>query len=938
MPHFIHQVAQYIQANYKDTSNLTVVLPSQRAKKYIQEELFDVLGKPYFSPNFITINTWIKDLVPYKVVSSVQLLFELYEVHKELADNPESFDEFMRWGKLLLNDCDEIDRYLIEPNQLFKNLRDVKEIENWSFDSEKELTESQKKFMEFWDKLGGYYSKFNSHLQERGLCYMGSAYRYVSNNVELVFTEQKDTHFLFVGFNALSPAEISIMKQVVKMGRGNVMLEGDDFFVNDELHEAGMFLRDLKLQIPESILCSENRLLTEKKSFEIISCSQPTSQVKAGMTILKSLSEDEMKNTLLLLADESLIVPAIKHIPADVGEANITLGLPLKNTLLRTWIDLLFDIQDNINYFNTSAAYHKTLSAFLQHPFFRKFISDVEVEKVEEILKNIIKFNKLFSKVDFPELSERSNQLIKLAFTDWKGNWQEALLMFRSLNQMLFPVFDKETDLLERSAITQFDEAIREITVVFNETIPEFGLHIFKQLVNPFWMNKSVAYYGNPTEGLQIMGLLETRMLEFDQIIVIGLNEGKMPPSNLIQTIIPMDLRRYFGLPTPSEKDALFAHHFYRLLPGVKKCWITYNNSPGEGLVANEPSRYLRQLELELVRENDRIEWKTSNFELELNELNKGSIEIPASKEATKVILDYFEKGISASALNKFLTCPLDFYYRYILGLHESDEVEEEMESSTFGEIVHNTLEEMYKPFQQKKLQVTEFDIDKMLKEYPLELNKQFVSKFNSQKEVFEKGRNYLSFEMAAYQIERFLKFERTMLQENPDKKLFILSLEEKLETTLSVEWQGKSYPLKVKGLIDRVDSWGERTRIIDYKTGKCTAENVTIKFDTKDVNENYHEEIPKKLDKAKYVLQLGIYNLLYHKSTGLFAHEAGIISLTQLSAGFQMLNDGKNKLLINDEHTQLVESLINRIAENILESNSFIHNNKAKYCEYCEK
>lgn len=938
MPHFIRQVAEYIQTHYKDTSNLTVVLPSQRAKKYIQEELFDVLGKPYFSPNFITINTWIKDLVPHKVISSVQLLFELYHVHKELADSPESFDEFMRWGKLLLNDCDEIDRYLIEPDQLFKNLRDVKEIENWSFDSGNELTESQKKFMEFWDKLGGYYTKFNSHLQNRGLCYMGSAYRFVSNNIELTFVEQKDAHFLFVGFNALSPSEISIMKQLVKMGRGNVMLEGDDFFVKDELHEAGRFLRALKIEIPESVLCTGNRLLEEEKSFEVISCSQPTSQVKAGMTILKSLSKNELKNTLLLLADESLIVPAIKHIPAEVGEANITLGLPLKNTLLRTWVDLLFEIQENMNYFATSAAYHKTLSAFLQHPFFRKFITEEEVEQVEKILKDIIKFNKLFNKVDFPHLSEKSNELIKLAFESWSGNWKQSLEMFRSINRMLFPVFDKEVDLLERSAITQFDEAIREIEPIFNENTPEFGLHVFKQLVNPFWMNKSVAYYGNPTEGLQIMGLLETRMLEFDNIIAIGLNEGKMPPSNLIQTIIPMDLRQYFNLPTPSEKDALFAHHFYRLLPGVKKCWITYNNAPGEGLVANEPSRYLRQLELELVRENDKIEWKTSNFELEVNDLNKGGIEIPSSEETTQAILHYFEKGVSASALNKFLTCPLDFYYRYILGLHESDEVEEEMESSTFGQIVHNTLEELYKPFQEKKLQVTEFDLDKMLHEYPLELNKQFAAIFNSQKDVFAKGRNYLSFEMAAYQIERFLKFERTQLQENPDKKLFILSLEENLEVEFSITLNGKPHPLKVKGLIDRVDSWGGRTRIVDYKTGKCDTEHVTIGFDIDDVNENYHDFIPSRLSKAKFVLQLGIYNLLYYKNKATYADEAGIISMTQLSSGFQTLQENKTSALINDGHIELVESLVKQITNDILDLDYFSHKQKAKYCEYCER
>ena len=936
MPQFIQQVAQYIHTNYTQTSNLTVVLPSQRAKKYIQEELFDVIGKPFISPNFITINNWIKELVPYNVISSVHQLFELYAVHRELAGEEDSFDEFMRWGKLLLNDCDEIDRYLVDPAQLFKNLRDVKEIENWSFDSEKELTENQKRFMEFWDKLGGYYTALNSRLTSKGYTYMGAAYRYVSDHINLAFDQNPDMQFLFVGFNALSKSEISIIKQLVNMGRAQLILEGDDFFVNDELHEAGKFIRELIQKIPETILFSSNELLTGTANFEIITCAQPTSQVKVGMTILKSLSPDELRKTVLLLADESLIVPAIKHIPAEVGEANITLGLPLKNTLLRTWVDLLFEIQENINYFSTTAAYHKSLVAFLQHPFYRKIISAEEVQHTERILADIVRYNKLFSKVDFPSLSASTNQFIKLAFESWNGNWERAIAICKELNQLLFPHFDKEVDLLERSALVQFDEAIREIQPLFNAETPSFGLHVFKQLLNPFWMNKTVAYYGNPTEGLQIMGLLETRMLSFENLIVIGLNEGKMPPSNLIQTIVPMDLRRYFELPVPTDKDALFAHHFYRLLPSTKRCWITYNSSPGDGLTVNEPSRYIRQLEIELARENSSITWNKLNFELESTENDAMKIEIPTGSEIITTLLAFFENGVSASALNKFLTCPLDFYYRYVLGLHENEEVEEELEHSSFGSIVHDTLEALYMPFQQNKLQVTEFDIDQLLKTYPLILHEQFVAKFNAQSQAFEKGKNLLSFEMAAYQIERFLKSERTMLRENPTKKLFILSLEESLETTLLFEWNGKHYPLKVKGFIDRVDSWDDKIRVVDYKTGKCIADQVKIDYTLEMVDESFMESVAPKLTKAKFVLQLGIYNLLYYKSTNRLPDESGIISMTNISSGFQQLHTAKHTFQLNEDYIKLVEETLIAIASEIINCQEFTHNSKAQYCQYC--
>jgi ATP-dependent helicase/nuclease subunit B len=934
MPTFIQNIASFISTNYSNTENLTIVMPSQRSKKYIQEALFQQFGKPYISPNFTTINAWVSNLVPFTIVSSVQLLFELYAVHIQISKENESFDDFLRWGKLLINDCDEIDRYLVDATMLFSNLRDVKEIENWSFDSEKELTDSQKKFIEFWDKLGGYYAQFNTRLKEKNCIYMGGAYRYVCEHIELAFDKNKDSHFLFVGFNALSPAEISIMRQLVNMGRASVLVEGDDFFINDTFHEGGVFLRKLKTEIPEIKLYSSNRLLTEEKHIEIISCAQPISQVKASMSVLQSLTKDELANTLLLLADESLIVPAIKHIPASVGEANITLGLPLKNTLLRTWVDLLTEIQENILYFDTKAAYHKTLIAFLQHPFFRKFIQKDEIEVVEKIIKDVIHYNKLFNKLDYPKLSATSQSFLQLAFRPWNGNWMFALEQFRELNQILFPAFDQEQDLIERSAVVQFDEAIKELIVVFSDNVPEMSLHVFKQLFNAHWMNKTVAYYGNPTEGLQIMGLLETRMLDFEQIIVIGMNEGKMPPSNMIQTIIPMDLRRFYQLPTPADKDALFAHHFYRLLPGAKKCWITYNSSSGDGLVPDEPSRYIRQLELELANDNKKVQFVKRNFELSVSGNNSIKPLIPASLATTNAVLSFFSRGISASALNKFLACPLDFYYKYILVLRENEEVEEDIESSSFGQIVHDTLEELYKPFCVNKIQVTEFDIDQLLKNYLIILHIQFAKHFNDQKEALKKGRNYLSVEMAAYQVERFLKSERTLLQQNPNKKLFILSLEESLETEIEIQWNGSTYPVKIKGFIDRVDSWGDEIRIVDYKTGKCTARQVQFKEDLVSMD---FESLAKEFSKAKYALQLGIYNLLYFRNHSIFPASAGIISMTQLSAGYQRLVvSTKEDLIIDKDHIERMESLIQQITLEILNLTVFEHNKASKYCDYC--
>lgn len=937
MPLFVRNIAQFIHDQYPDKSQVTVVLPSQRAGKYIQEELFSIVQKPFFSPRFITINTWIQQLVSETVLSQTELLFQLYEVHLSLADKKESFDEFMRWGKTLLSDCDEIDRYLINPTDLFKNLRDVKDIENWSFDSTKELTENQKRFMEFWDKLGDYYQTLQLRLTKSGKTYNGAAYRKVAENIDLCFRENKEAHFLFVGFNALSPAEISIMKQLQQTGRGHILLEADRFFLDDRQHEAGTFIRELKQQVPGAQIYTSNLLLKEEKNIEVIACAQPTSQVKAAMTVLESFPEEKIKKTLLLLADESLIVPAIKHIPLKAKEANITLGLPLKNTLLRTWVDLLFEAQENIHYFKTTAVYHKTIVRFFRHPFVHKLASEKDVREIEAIQLRIIKKNRLFSKPDFPELSEKLNELIRLVFASWEDNWGSALQRMHTINALVFPCFDIQQDLLERSAINQFDTVVREMVPVFHSQSPTIGLFTFKQLFNPGWMNKAVAYYGNPTEGLQIMGLLETRMLDFETLIVIGMNEGKMPPGNHIQTIIPMDLRRYFGLPTPTQKDALFAHHFYRLLPSAKDIYITYNNAPGEGIATNEPSRYLRQLELELARENKNINWSEKTFLLEKEESHP--VQIERTKEITDAILNFFSSGVSASALKKFITCPLDFYYRYILGLYENEEVEEEMESSTFGDIVHRTLEALYTPFAEKKIQVTTYDIEKMLKVYPVELQKQVSEVFNAEKETFEKGRNLLSFEMASYQIDRFLRTEKKMLEENPDKELYIESLENKIEVEFEIEWDNKKYPLKLLGLIDRIDNWGNRRRIVDYKTGNCKEEDVKFNFSSYSSVPDY-PKLKKELTKHKFTLQLGIYNVLYYYAENSIPDATGVISLTALSKGFQSLHFPKRSEIteVNPEFIDFMQQILLNIGKEMLRLEVFEHSPEAKYCEYCYK
>ena len=603
--HFTDQIADYIYENELDLKHLTIVLPSERAKKYIAASLYRKFQKPILAPEMVTIDRWVKNLSEKTVIDKTRVLLRLFEV--QLAnltnDKDASFDEFLSWGNIILSDYDEIDRYLLSSKEVFKNLADIKEIENWSFGGEDELSVGQKRFMEFWDHLPDYYQRLNEVLDNENVCYMGKAYRNVAENIDLVFRKDKDQHFLFAGFNALSKTETNIMKQLRTMGRGHILVNADAYYLHNKNHEAGRFLRKFltDLDVKSLPFCGDE-IVHAKKEIRIIECAQHTGQVKAAATILENFEEQEFNQTLVLLADESLIAPLLKNLPKKIGKANITLGLPLRNTSLRTWVELLFTIQENKVRFKSEAIYIYDLQRFYNHPFLNALITKEEKDAIAELEYRLIEKNSIFQAIANIKIGELPDKLLALVSKNWKNDWLSGVQTIREINNLVFRNF-QNSESFEKAIVQGFDRALVDFQNILEEGIPEMSIKSFKHLFQQHWNTKSVAYHGNPLEGLQIMGLLETRLLDFKNIIVLGMNEGKMPPTNPVQTMIPMDLRSYFDLPTPRDKQGLFAHHFYRLFHNCEQMWVTYTSAQ-ESIGSNEASRYLLQLELELCRMN----------------------------------------------------------------------------------------------------------------------------------------------------------------------------------------------------------------------------------------------------------------------------------------------------------------------------------------------
>lgn len=951
MDHFIGKLAAHIVENYADLSKLTLVLPARRAEKYIQKSLHDIYGRPFFSPCFITIDAFAQSFVASELIDPVELLFRFFKIYKKLGHD-EDFETFLNWAPMLIADCNDIDRYLVDADQLFKNLRDVRALENWSFGEGRELSESQKLFLAFWDQLKDFYVEIKKNIEADGLMYAGGIMRNAVENV-LVSVDEKypEQRFIFAGFNALSEAEIQLISRLVQMGRAEVILEADEFYLNNPIHEAGLFIRKTKERIPETLIFKNNVLTESPKNILVTSCAQAGSMLKVTQDVLSNMSRSELNETVLLLADESLIVPAIKHIPKSVEVANITLGLPLKLTALRPWIELFFEFQSNFEYFNTEALYHKSLTSFFKHPFIEMLLTDDDRIIIQREEAEIIRFNKIFTQIEIDDFSPELQGVMRLVLAPWRGDFREAISRILKLNVILFEYLNQETHLLERSALYHFHNAIERLALIFSrEDLPEMSLRSFEKFFNMRWTRESVAYYGNPIEGLQVMGMLETRLLNFKNLIVVGLNEGVLPPKNVINSLIPLDLRRFFNMPLPADKDAIFAHHFYRLLAASENIHMLYSTNQGDDLAAAEPSRYLQQIELEL-KPLSKITIAHNSYNIPVNEALV-ELSFTNTAEVQERIFTYFQRGLSPSALNKFLKCPLDFYARYVLKYSDDEDVEEGIESSTFGDVVHRTLEVLYMPFVGETKPVHVDDILEMLGIYELEVEKHFKEKFKTSVDVFDSGAMYFAILAAKKQVRRFLEFEKLQLVENPDKHLFIVALEVSLDKTIDIHFNGESRAIKISGKIDRIDCFGNELRIIDYKTGKCDSKEVNISgARSKQVqaaledldNFDFTDVRLKDLDQG-YVLQLLFYLVLYSAAFNKCPNSIGILSMRNLQEGLHRLNlkvsVKKGEIApiypMDEKLARFTELYIASLAERILTLEAFKHNSKAKYCLFC--
>lgn len=929
---FLDQLAVKILDKGISAQALTVILPSERAKRYLLNALFKANNGPLISPNIFTIDQWVVALSNKTILHQTSILLSLYQVYETtLQENALSFEDYLTWGPILLSDFDDVDRYLVDHQQLYQNLASIKALESWQIDEEG-YSASQQKFMQFWELIPQLHAGLQAKNNAQNACSKAQAYRQLAENPAQYF--DKDMFFIFAGFNALSAAEQRIIKYLIDQKQAEFIIDTDAYYLENKYHEAGYFQRKnlqfFGLKNPQDLT---KRLQTEAFDVKVIECAQHIGQVKVLATELIENPVSDWSEVLVLLADEALVHAAIRNIPKIVGQANITLGLPLDQTPIRTWIDLCFQLQENQLKFKTKALYHKDFQRFCHHAFVSLAFDQPQLKQLAAAEKQTIKYNRVFQRVDQLKLDQQILDILTLLSTNWGTDWKLALMQLRKLNSLLLQLIPEGND-FERTAILSFEQACRQFDQLSDESFPKMALSSFKKLFYQHWTRANLAYLGSPTTGLQLTGLLETRLLDFERVYVLGMNEGKLPPTNPIQSIIPMDLRSAFGMPNNRDKQGLFAQHFYRLLHHARSFVFTYT-STSEILGSHERSRYLLQLQMEWLQQNPNITWKEYFYQIPSTTRHQEHTLIPKTSDIQARIKAYLAGNVSASALRKYVTCPLDFYYRYVVEFGEEDEVEEDIATSTFGSLIHSCLEELYTPYAHRNKEgklvspapgpINERHVAKMLTDFPEVLRKYFMQYFDNNEALFQRGKNLLSFEMALDLTKQMLLKELAYVKELKEP-LVIEQLEAKFELNYSVQLSQETIPIHFVGYIDRIDRIGaNHYRVIDYKSGKVK--------DT-DVKMSQKEDAYTNMTKPKHALQLCLYSLFFKEYYGHLPAEARIESL---------INRDDEFALSLDKHTDLTsvpvlfEEGLQTLIENMLnDAVPFEHNQAATYCQFC--
>jgi len=942
MKSFLKQVASYLITNYKNQLyDIAVIFPGKRSKLFLNKYISEISDSPVWSPAYFTINELLENLSGLILADEINLNLILYKTLSNNFDYISFTENFFHQTTVLLNDFDDIDKYLIDINTLFSNIFDLKEIEtkfDYLTDKQKEIVqqfwnvvenktpiEGREKFLHFWQKLPDIYFQFNSLLDKLQIAYEGKIYRKVAEEIKEGNNNLKFDYklYIFTGFNALTPSEKIIFRHLKKEGKAIFLWDYDQYYIN-EFHEAGYFIKENIKEFPSPENWTDdnfNNISKPEKEIFIISVPSKLYQINTLPFIFKNIKTEKNfspDNTAIILPDDSILLNIINNIPENIEEINISSGYSLSQT---NWYSLLLDffeiIKNKKNINNKTFFYYKDFLKILQNPLWKYFENYEEFIKVlsEKIIySNLIYVNEnLINDIPIIKnflLIEKNNTLIRhlLDFFSY------VFLFFTQENKKL--INDIEIIALEKIIhfLRRFDDMSQNINIDATNDISLFKYFLFivkKQKLN---------FSGEPLKGLQILGLLESRTLDFENVIIFSMNEGIIPSSKKPITFIPLNLRYAYKLPVIDHHDAIYAYYFYRLLQRSNKIFLIHYNST-LSTNAEEKSRFIQQLEFEFPHK-----LKFINFIGKISVVTEQKISIDKKINKIKSKLQQLTSNswfLTPSAINTYIRCPLQFYYRYIEEIPEKKIISETPDATDFGTAIHKSLKEIYSPFVKKT--ITTKDLENIANEN-IENN---IRK--SLLEIYGEDYKLEGYYLIAFEVMK--KYIKTVIDYDKNYTPFqLLGLEQKFTIQLKIN---ENYSITLGGTIDRIDQKDRNVRIIDYKTGlpENSISNLNDLFDP--LNKNRKENI----------LQIFIYSYLYAKNNNSKnIYPALFFIRDMISSNFSPFiklseQNKEENSYINIENVQfdLEKYLINIISDIINEDLPFYQTKNIDNCKYCQ-
>ena len=908
---FLEHIAQQI-LDKGNTDRLTVVLPSKRSIVFLKHYLSKYISKPIWLPKIYSIEDFITELSGLQTIDNLSLQFRLYEIFdaNRPDNNDDNFEQFLKWSQTILYDFNEMDRYLVDSQALLTNLRDIKELEQWSLNSA-ELTPFQEKYVQFFAYLYDWYTAFKASLLKDNLAYQGLAYRQAADSI--VNLKHDFDEVWFIGLNALTTAENRIVNHFVTHKNAKLFWDADAHYVENDKHEGGLFLRQHFQQWGNAKL---SRFFENDKTIDIIGCAKNVGQARTAGHLLANFPNGDLTDsqTALVLADENLLFPVLNNLPDSIQSVNITMGAPISSTPLFSLVDLLFKTQLKKQQYGKNKFHSKDIQKLLRNPYLSRLI---ESSKLMAINRHLNKKNIVFvSTSSLKKVVNDDSQWDILAFI--LGDWSDTTLAIHNIKLLL--------DKLKNQLVKQEASVESEILFSFYKSIQILENHlldfkgdmdlktlraIFFQIIG----KESIAFMGEPLNGLQMMGVLETRTLDFKNVIIMSVNEEKLPAGKSVNSFIPFVLKKHFKMPTHEERDAIFGYHFYRLLQRAEHVSLIYNTQ-NDDFGSGEKSRFITQI----INELDHLQINEKVLQSEVNSVN--SIEpiiIDKSESIKRKLEEWAAKRVSPTALTTFINCRLQFYFKYIAKIYPQDEIVEFMEANSFGTIIHEALCEAYSPHLHAPLRPQL--LDEIKNTTLMAITEGF------QKEVGERmnhGKNHLLYQVAQRLTSNYFEAEQHFLSEC-EESFFVTDVERSL-----------SYPINVNGMefnlfgnVDRVDRLGDSVRIIDYKSGKVEQKDLSFKS---------FEELRENPKKAK-AFQLMTYAYLYAKTV------MNDSSFTAANYSLRNLDDGpifvkldktilKMDALVMEKFEEELEILLSTIVE---DEKEFYPTENKDACQWCD-